>query len=146
MYQLCLGIACMAHKGQTRWNGEPYITHLVAVANQFEGRFHLRCIAVLHDVIEDTEVTAKYLEEKGIYPQIITQVQRLTKRKDEPYVEYIARVEESFEVSLVKIEDLKHNLSDLKKGQRKDKYELALLILEKSVGDEIRRSLDKTKK
>jgi len=33
----------------------------------------------------------------------------------------------------VKIEDIKHNLIGLKKGCRKDKYELALLILERGL-------------
>ena len=53
----------------------------------------------------------------------------ITKRKGQNYLDYILQVKRSEIATAVKIEDLKHNLSDLKDGSMKDKYILALYIL-----------------
>lgn len=124
MYALCLKIATEAHEGQRRWNGDPYITHPIRVAGNFvnEG---LRCIAVLHDVIEDTDETVESLINKGVGNEIIFAVNILTKKEDQDYTEYIEKVKFHGISKVVKQADLKDNLSDLKKGNLRDKYMLA---------------------
>jgi GTP pyrophosphokinase len=59
--------ACQAHEGQTRKSGEPYMTHCIAVAQALaELRMDAAtiCAALMHDVVEDTEVTLDDIERK----------------------------------------------------------------------------------
>lgn len=128
MYNLCYEIARQAHEGQKRWNGDPYITHPERVANSFKNQ-KLRCIAILHDVIEDTEETAKSLMVKGVQDEIALSVSILTKKKNQTYVDYIKYLGNDKLCTKVKLADLDDNLSDLKKGSQRDKYMLAKELL-----------------
>ncbi|KKL46119.1 hypothetical protein LCGC14_2348770 [marine sediment metagenome] len=128
-------IAFKAHKGQTRWNGEPYITHPTNVAKEIN-HLKLKIIAILHDVLEDTTVTLKELQQR--FPEDITMpLQLLTHEKSESYAQYIHKIKfknlgrPSWNglAEIVKIFDLMDNLKDLKQKQRRGKYELALLYL-----------------
>lgn len=121
-----------AHKGQTRWGGEPYITHPEAVANSdsLKNYFGCQIVAWLHDVLEDTDVKVQDLIDAGFDKGLIGAIVNLTRLGKESYLDYILRVKRDEIARKVKIEDLKHNLSDLKKGSMKDKYILALYILE----------------
>ena len=125
----CLKVAKEAHEGQKRWNGEPYITHPLFIATKFMEE-KLKCIAILHDVIEDSSYSRNVLENKGIRKDIIDAVEILTRKESESYKDFILRICKNQEAIKVKIEDIKHNLLDLKGGRRRDKYELALVILE----------------
>ena len=128
-----------AHKGQTRWDKSiPYITHPCAVANEFkdvegeEGVF-LRTVAWLHDVVEDTDLTLDNLEELGFSRDVTEAVCLVTKIKDDDYIDYILRISRNRVACLVKLADIRHNLSSLKKrGSMRDKYQLAVHILENS--------------
>ena len=57
----------VAHDGQSRKSGEPYITHPVAVAQEL-AEMHLDaeaiCAAILHDVVEDTEATLDEIRDR----------------------------------------------------------------------------------
>lgn len=123
-------IATKAHDGQKRWGGEPYITHPEAVANAVTGA-QLMTIAWLHDVLEDTDLTADDLRAAGIPESCVRSVEVLTKRDGETYCKCIERIIFSDDVAamIVKLADIKHNLNGLKAGQRRDKYELAALLL-----------------
>lgn len=127
-------IATQAHEGQKRWNGEPYITHPCRVANALNTS-RLKSIAWVHDVVEDTEVPLSHIR-NSLSEEIAVAVDHLTKRKDESYKDFILRVSRNIDATLVKIEDIKDNLRDLKNGSRRDKYELALVILERSIHDD----------
>lgn len=129
-YEKALEIATEAHKGQKRWNGDDYITHPIRVASQFDNE-QFKIVSILHDVLEDTNVTAEELNLiHGIDQNLVNVIIRLTKLDGESYADYITRVNENAWARVIKIEDLKDNLRDLEKGQRRDKYELALKILE----------------
>ena len=130
-YADAIKLATKCHEGQTRkYSGDPYITHTIAVASKFTGE-QLKIIAILHDVLEDTDMTLDKLRELG-YPQLtIDALFLLTHNpKRDTYLEYILCVSDNTHATLVKIQDLKHNLMDLKAGHQRDKYELALWILE----------------
>lgn len=127
-----LEIAVEAHKGQVDKNGQPYILHPLAVAAQL-GTLELKIIALLHDTIEDTDVTAEYLLEQGISKNLVEVVELLTKPDDEPYEDYLRRVKENPMAKEVKLADLAHNTdperaSGLNDARRK-KYELAKRIM-----------------
>ncbi len=124
-------IAREVHKGQKRPIGnKDYITHPEAVANSLDG-YELKIVAWLHDVLEDSDLWHHDLTDKGIQLDLVQAVINLTRNKGQDYKDYILQIKYSPEIVIkVKIADLKHNLSDLKKGSLRDKYLLALHILE----------------
>lgn len=136
--------ATKAHEGQTRWGGEPYITHPEAVAKLVEeagGDEKAIATAWLHDVLEDCDVDPHTIRNEFTF-LIWLFVNELTRQDDESYTEYIANLAEfgTKTAILVKIQDLKHNLSTLHVGkdgkknqQRRNAYELAKYILEKEL-------------
>lgn len=130
---LAARIATEAHKGQTRWDKTiPYITHPQAVARSLieEGYGELYVAAAwLHDVLEDTSVTKKDLLDQGVDFEVVTAVWALTKTDEMSYLDYILMVGAHDIARVVKMADLRHNMSDLKKGSMLQKYELALYIL-----------------
>lgn len=82
--------------------------------------------ALLHDVVEDTEITIEDIE-KNFDFQVMTAVKLVSKLEGEEYFDFIFRLITSKHklAMIVKIADLTHNLSDLNKGSLKDKYRFA---------------------
>lgn len=90
-------IAEEAHLGQFRRGGKiPYIEHPKAVAGRVGPDFDAQIVAWLHDVIEDTEITADLLREKGFPNECIDAVVLLTKTKETEYETYLESVADSF--------------------------------------------------
>ena len=132
VFETALEIALKAHKGQVDKNGVAYITHPLAVAAQLDS-LELKTVDVLHDTIEDTDVTAEYLIERGIPKHLVEVVQLLTKPEDEEYESYLKRVRENPMAKAVKLADLTHNTSPERASglneKRRAKYELAKRVL-----------------
>lgn len=128
-----LNLAQKAHWGQRRWGGEPYITHPIAVANLVEGVRDV-VVALLHDVVEDTPTTLDDLRAMGFHKVTVLAVDAITKRDGEDYLEYLDRVMQNSIASLVKLADLHHNLSNMKKGSMRDKYRLADRMIREKYG------------
>jgi (p)ppGpp synthase/HD superfamily hydrolase len=131
---LCEIIARDAHKDQKRSDGKDYITHPRDVAKSLTG-YDLQCIAWLHDVLEDNlNFTPQVLANRGVPRSIIENVLALTRFKDsrETYLEYLLNLKKFPEARIVKMADIQHNLRDLKSGNLRDKYLLALYILEQA--------------
>lgn len=123
----CYAIAEKAHQGQFRRDGTtPYITHPKAVADKFNNAVTM-CVAVLHDVLEDTSYTIDQLRQEGLDQRVVDAVVLLTKNGGS-YLDYIKAIACDPTARAVKIEDIKHNLQT-STGSQKDKYELALHIL-----------------
>lgn len=131
-----LEFATKAHAGQTRkFTGVPYITHPIEVARIAKSiapeGMNLRlleAVALLHDVIEDTEFNYYHiLNEFGA--EVANRVLILTKRDDDTYLRAILRAKSNEITRIVKLADNIHNSSDLKPGTQKDKYELSKYIL-----------------
>lgn len=130
MINKCLKIAEQAHEGQRRkFVDEPYVNHPTRMANRIDAPFY-KCIALLHDVLEDSDFTASDLLGWGVSPEIVEVVTTLTKTDGESYCEYIIRCLNDIHARTVKILDLKDNLSNLHRGSMRDKYELSLYMLE----------------
>ena len=102
-------IAINAHMGQNDLNGQPYILHPLRVMMRFS-LLHDQITAVLHDVIEDSDMTIDYLKEQGFDDEIVYAVQCITKKNNEPYDSYLARVRQSPIALRVKIADLEDNM------------------------------------
>lgn len=134
-YELALKIATEAHKGQVDKAGVPYINHPLTVASLVDTEEE-KIVALLHDTIEDTNITEQDLLNYGFSNKIVEAVKLLTHNKNVPYMDYIAKIKDNELARKVKIADLTHNsdLSRLKEITEKDKkryekYQKALLYL-----------------
>ena len=111
--QLALEIATLAHKNVIRRNGDPYIFHVLRVANnsRFVKTKAQKAAAILHDTIEDTPFDENFLREKGINEEVLKILSYLTHDKDNvSYDDYIDRICENVDAMLVKLSDLTDNL------------------------------------
>lgn len=130
MIDIALAIARKAHAGQVDKAGVDYIQHPLYVASQVKTEQE-KAIALLHDVLEDSDITVADLLAYGLSNKVVTAVQTLTKKKGQSYQEYLEKVKSNNLARVVKLADLKHNsdLSRLKSvsdtdRERVEKYRL----------------------
>ena len=103
-------IATTAHAGQFDKGGAPYILHPLKVMHYLKSEDEeLQCIAIGHDVVEDTGVTFADLKEAGISERVIAGISALTKQKGETYSKYQEKVFGNVDAMKVKMADLRHN-------------------------------------
>lgn len=104
-----ISIATKVHAGQLDKAGQPYILHPLRLMLKFQAEDEM-IVAVLHDVVEDSDVSIKELEELGFASSILEAISSLTKNVGEDYDSFISRVSENKLATKVKIEDIKDNL------------------------------------
>lgn len=108
MINKALNIAYEAHHGQKDKGNVPYIFHPYHIAEKFNNETDI-CVAILHDVLEDTFVSKEELE--GYFPkEVIEPLVLLTRSTHDTYFEYIKNICSNPIAQKVKIEDIKHNL------------------------------------
>ena len=132
--KLAMKIAYNAHHGQSDKSGIPYILHPMHVAEQMETEEEC-IVAILHDTVEDTNVTFKQLE-KEFSKEIIKALKLLTHDKSVPYMDYVMKIKSNPIAKKVKLADLKHNSDEtrldvltLKDKERNEKYKKAIEYL-----------------
>lgn len=120
--ELAFEIAKEAHAGQTDKAGLDYILHPQQVAAMVTTDEE-KAVALLHDIIEDTDVTVSDLLAKGLPANVVEAVKALTKKDNQNYAAYLAGVKKNRLATAVKLADLKHNsdLSRLEKITQKDR-------------------------
>ncbi|MEU5690497.1 HD domain-containing protein [Actinosynnema sp. NPDC020468] len=131
-------IAREAHRGQVDKSGKPYIGHPLRVMARVVGD-HARMAAVLHDVVEDTPVTAADLLAAGCPPEVVATVVALSHLDGEPQEDYLRRVAADPVAVEVKRADIADNTSpvrmaDLDQATRtrlEAKYAAALDLLDR---------------
>lgn len=105
-----LHIATNAHHGQFDKGGMPYILHPIKVMHYVKSEDEeLQCIALGHDVIEDTKTTFQDLRNAGMTDRIIEGIRALTKMPGQTYEEYKEGVFANVDAMKVKLADLRHN-------------------------------------
>ncbi|MDR2647684.1 MAG: HD domain-containing protein [Oscillospiraceae bacterium] len=102
-------IAAKAHAEQVDKGGNPYILHPLRVMLNCEDETARIC-AVLHDVIEDTDITPDDLRVEGFGEDVIAALDCLTKRNGENYDDFISRVLTNLTACRVKLADLADNM------------------------------------
>jgi (p)ppGpp synthase/HD superfamily hydrolase len=108
-------IATNAHHGQFDKGGKPYILHCFRVMNYLDtDDEELQCIALLHDVAEDTKTTFQDMLDSGMSKRIVDAVKLLTKMPGQTYEEYKTGVLSNMDAMLVKKADLTDN-SDIRR-------------------------------
>ena len=137
-----IGLAYRAHHGQRYPSpaGEPYVHHLMRVMLAVRG-FKTQMAAVLHDVLEDTQVTLDQLREAELPDDVVDAVVALTHRPEQTYEQYIEQVAGDDLARQVKLADLADNLANnyrLAKTPdvvaRIDRYERAVNRLQAQLG------------
>ncbi len=99
-----------AHAGQFDRGGNPYALHPLKVMHYLKtDDEELMCIALGHDIIEDTPTTYTDLREAGMTERVIEGIRALTKQPGQTYDEYKAGVFTNRDAMLVKCADLRHN-------------------------------------
>jgi (p)ppGpp synthase/HD superfamily hydrolase len=110
MLDKMLHIAVNAHHGQFDKGGNPYILHPLKVMHYLKSDDEeLMCMALGHDVIEDTDVTYQDLRDAGISERVIEGLKCLTKQRGQTYDEYKTAVFGNVDAMKVKMADLRHN-------------------------------------
>lgn len=100
-------IAFDAHMGQVDKAGVPYILHPIHLAEQM--KTEEECIvALLHDTVEDTDLTFEQLE-KEFSKVVIDALKLLTHNKSVEYMEYVKKIKDNPIARKVKLADLHHN-------------------------------------
>lgn len=105
-----VALAIRAHDGQLDKSGKPYIGHPLRVMGSVTTE-HEQMAAVLHDVVEDTPVTADDLLAAGLPPEVVTAVVALSKEPGEAQDAYLARVAADPIAIVVKRADIADNSS-----------------------------------
>lgn len=100
-----------AHKNQVDKSGMPYVFHPFHFAEQMMDE-NTTVVALLHDVIEDTDYTIEDLKNVGFNAAVLEAISLMTHSKDVPYMDYVAEIKKNPIAKAVKLADLKHN-SDL---------------------------------
>lgn len=102
-------IAVNAHFGAVDKADKPYIFHPLRVMNSVES-IEEKIVAILHDVIEDTDITADDLLLVGIPENLVIEIIALTHHPDVDYDEYVKQISGHKIASKVKLADLKDNM------------------------------------
>ena len=124
------------HKDQTDKSGLPYIFHPWHVAESMEDEIST-CVALLHDVVEDTDTTIEEIRDAGFPEEVCEALALLTHEEGVDYMEYVRRLSDNPIARKVKLSDLKHNsdparLDELSEKDkiRLDKYKTCIAYLE----------------
>ncbi len=103
-------IAVKAHAGQTRKNGTPYVLHPLRLMFK-QASEEAMITAVLHDVVEDTDITIDDLKQHGFPETVLIALELLTHDDDIPYEGYIERITTNALARAVKLADLEDNMN-----------------------------------
>ena len=124
-----------AHKDQVDKSGMPYVFHPFHLAEQMTDEV-TTIVALLHDVVEDTDYTFDDIKNMGFGKDVIDALTLLTHNRDVPYMDYVLRIKDNPVARAVKLADLRHNsdnsrldFTDEKTTQRTEKYLKAIDLL-----------------
>ena len=119
MLEKAIAIAVNAHRGQQDKAGKPYILHPLRVMNMGKTEEEMIC-GVLHDVIEDTDLTLENLRQEGYTEEIVNAVDAISRRDGECYDDFIERIATNHLATRVKLNDLIDNMDNNAMGLLKE--------------------------
>lgn len=125
-----------AHRDQIDKSGMPYVFHPFHLAEQMDTE-ESTIVALLHDIVEDTDYTLQDLKALGFPSNVIDALALMTHDPKVPYMEYVKSISANPLATKVKLADLRHN-SDLSRLNSVDetalsrvkKYAAAIELLE----------------
>lgn len=138
-FKLC----CLSHKGVKRASGEPYYYHPLAVAKIIAAEINIDDVsivaALLHDTVEDTDVTLQDIEEQfgEIVAHLIdgvTKISGVFKSRDtkqaETFMKLLLSMAEDIRVVLIKFADRLHNMRTIQHLPREKQLKIATETME----------------
>ena len=136
-----LQIALKAYTGQRDKAGKTYILHPLRIMAKMATEEEM-AVALLHDVIEDSDISAEDLLKEGIPQNIVDAVVLLTKTRSENYKNFIKKLSTNKLASKVKKADIEDNINVLRLDslgdsdlERVKKYHRAWKVLD--AGDKL---------
>ncbi len=137
MTKMAMKLCFDTHKDQVDKTGLPYVFHPFHLAEQMDDEISTVC-ALLHDVVEDSDMTFEDLAKMGFSKEIIEVLKLLTHDEEISYMDYVREIKKNPTATKVKIADLKHNSDTTRLDvvdewaiKRNEKYAEALRILTK---------------
>ena len=118
-----LQIALRAYAGKTDKAGREYIHHPLRVMSKMKTDLEMSA-ALLHDVIEDSDITAEQLLAEGIPAEIVEAVVCLSRHENEDYRDFVGRTKKNELAAKIKIADIEDNIDVLRLASL-DEYDLA---------------------
>jgi (p)ppGpp synthase/HD superfamily hydrolase len=103
-------LAATHHRGQTDKAGEPYVLHPLRLMLSLRDP-HERLAALLHDIVEDTDITLDDLRALGYPTPVVAAIELLTHTDGSPYLDYVARLKTNPIARAVKLADLADNMN-----------------------------------
>lgn len=136
MTKKALKLCFTAHKDQIDKSDMPYVFHPFHLAEQMQDE-ETTIVALLHDVVEDTDYTLADLREMGFSEAVLAAIALMTHADGVPYMDYVAAIKPNRIARAVKLADLRHN-SDMTRlavvtprdEERAQKYRRAIAFLE----------------
>lgn len=137
MTKVALKLCFEAHKDQIDKSNMPYVFHPFHLAEQMQDE-ETTIVALLHDVVEDTDYTLEDLRAMGFSNRVLEAIALMTHAPEVPYMDYVAQIKTNPIAKAVKLADLRHN-SDMSRLDfvtpydeiRAEKYKNAILLLER---------------
>jgi (p)ppGpp synthase/HD superfamily hydrolase len=108
MTKKALKLCFEAHKEQIDKSNMPYVFHPFHLAEQMTDE-NTTIVALLHDVIEDTNYTLEDLRSFGFSEDVLSAISLMTHEENVPYMEYVAKIKKNPIAKVVKLADLRHN-------------------------------------
>lgn len=109
LLEKAIGIAVEAHRGQKDRYGAPYILHPLRVMARVDTVTE-KTVAILHDVVEDTQWTLEDLKREGFPQEVLHALDCVTKRQGEEYAAFVERSASDPLARRVKLADLEDNM------------------------------------
>lgn len=133
-----MDLSFAVHRDQRDKSGRPYVFHPFHLADHMHTE-EAACVALLHDTMEDGNVTLDDLRRVGFPPSVVDAVAALTHDPSVPYMDYVLGLRDKPLARKVKLADLRHNsnLARLDKvtpydRRRQVKYLMAQALLDDS--------------
>lgn len=140
-YDRALVIVNELFKNITDKAGDPYLNHLYYVSNNLD-TIEEKIVGLLHDTIEDTDITFYDLEDVGFNSEVIAALKLVTKIKGELYSDFIDRIINSGNLIAlkVKIKDMENNMDPNRLNKLEEKQREKL---EKKYNNEYKKLMKK---
>lgn len=116
-----IALAVKAHQGQVDKAGQVYILHPLRVMFAVDDDDTARMVAVLHDVVEDSDISFEDLRAMGYAEAVLSALDCLTRRDDESYMEFVQRAKLNPIARQVKLADMEDNMDVRRLTQITDK-------------------------
>lgn len=133
MLERAIEHACKAHKGQKRFNGEPYILHPIRVMLKMKDEAS-QIVAIMHDVFEDSSLVINDFAYE--FPEQVIEALKLLTHGEETYESYLDKIKNNALALKVKLADIRDNFYRLDKianekirNRLYEKYSKALKML-----------------